>query len=360
MRCAVLCLAGLAGLVACGSSRGAAPGEDASPPADGGSGDDAPDADEEADVAHLPIWSTIAPNVDGDILAIWGSGSDDVFVGTDKASIAELRGGGLISWVVPGQGAIVAAGWGSAAEGAYATGDSAWLEQQGNHAQGGLFRYSGASVWDQVDSGTFYAVWGSSREDVYAVGPAGVSHSKGGGAFVGEKSAGTDVMSVWGSSATDVYVTTTGPMGAILHCAGDGDWLPVYPQAAEAPWLLWGSGKGDVYAVVSVGSATAPDARVVHSKADGHWMTEQVGSAATTFVAIGGNGADDVYVGGWEDDTLGRRGVLYHSAGDGQWSEVALPGSPYQVTSIWGGGAGAVYIGGFDKADGPTVLHAQR
>jgi hypothetical protein len=352
-----LALAALACLsAACGSGtpHPSSPSGDDASLRDAGADDGGTDA-----TADSLVWSVVGTNVQGDILAIWGSSEDDIFIGTDTPDVAELRSGGLLQWLVPGQGAMVGAGWGSAAQGAYAAGGSAWLEQAGTHAPGGLFQYTGSTVWQEVDTRAFFAVWGSSPDDLYAVGPGGVAHSIAGGPFVTEISAGTDVVSVWGSSATDVYVATTSDAGAVLHSGGDGGWSPVVAQKAGAAWTLWGSGAGDVYALVSLPSAAAPYARIVHSTADGGWNIESLGSPSTTLVALAGSGKGDVYAGGWQDGSP-RLGVLYHSAGDGQWSAVDLPGQPYQVTAIWCGGANDVYVGLFDAQEGPMVVHGQR
>jgi hypothetical protein len=350
MAAALTCLC-----AACGGTTG----HPAGTPSDAGSSnDEAGEAGNDGSSSSL-TWSMVNVSVQGDVLAIWGPGHYDVFVGTDTPYVFELDRGGMFQSVVPGQGAIVGAGWGGSMQGAYAAGASAWLEQAGMHAPGGLFQYTGSNVWQLVDSRTFTAVWGSSPDDVYAVGPGGVAHSIGGGPFAGETSAGTDVVSVWGSGAADVYVTTTSDAGAILHSSGDGGWSPVVSQQAGSAWTLWGSGPGDVYALVSLSSTAAPDARVLHSTADGEWSTASLGTPSTTLVAIGGSGKNDVYAGGWQDGSP-RFGVLFHSEGDGQWSPVDLPGQPYQVTAIWCGSANDVYVGLFDAQGGPMVLRGQR
>ncbi len=358
---ALACLCAACGNGAGHPSGGAQPGGPDGGSSSDGASPEASDANEEgADAAgDAMVWSVVSTNLQGDILTVWGSSDDDIFIGSDTPDVAELRSGGLVQSLVPGQGAIVGAGWGSSTQGAYAAGDSAWLEQAGKQAPGGLYQYTGSTVWQRIDSRAFYAVWGSSPDDVYAVGPAGVTHSIRGGSFVDETSAGTDVVSVWGSSATDVYVASTGDAGAILHSGGDGGWSPVVAQRAGAVWMLWGSGAGDVYALASLPSSTAPFARILHSTADGGWNTESLGSASTTLVALAGSGKGDVYAGGWQDGTP-RLGVLLHSAGDGQWSAVDLPGQPYQVTALWCGGANDVYVGLFDAEGGPMVLHGQR
>jgi hypothetical protein len=156
-------------------------------------------------------------------------------------------------------------------------------------------------------------------------------------------------------------VTTKNQLGTILHSAGDGHWQPVHTESGYEPWVIWGSGPGDVYAILSPDSFAGPSARVLHSKKSGAWVTEPVSDVPTMLVALWGSGPDDVYVGGWQESSAtGRVGVLFESAGDGQWLPVSLPGTVYDVRCIWGSGPNDVYVGVYDFNDGPVLLHGQR
>src|SRR5207244_9059781 len=76
---------------------------------------------------------------------------------------------------------------------------------------GTLLHSTGDDTWTAVPStpAGFYAVWGSSASNVYAVGASGVFHSRSGGFFTAEAVPGTP-LSVWGSGAADVYTTEIG------------------------------------------------------------------------------------------------------------------------------------------------------
>jgi hypothetical protein len=309
-------------------------------------------------------WTTVDVSlVEGDIVSVWGTSATDVYVGMDLAgSVYHLEAG--VPVLDSLQTTLVGGGWGSGPQDVFATGASAWLAKAGVGSNGGLFRSSGYDQWTSVASGVFDAVWGSSPTDVYAVGPGGVFHSTdAGGTFVQEHAAGTGIVSVWGSSAADVYVTTTSTLGTILHSAGDGTWKAVYSEPGFEPWGLWGSGPGDVYALLSPDSTSTLTAHVVHLAAatGGSWTTEVVDWGATKLVALWGSGRGDVYVGGWNEDASGKNagGALYHSTGHADWTRVDLPGSVYQVRSIWGSRAADVYAGIVDAQSGAVLLHGQ-
>jgi hypothetical protein len=294
--------------------------------------------------------------VEGDIVSIWGTSTNDVYVGMDQGgSVYHLESG--VPVLASLQTTLVGAGWGTGPQDVFAAGGSAWLAKLGLASNGGLFRSSGGDQWTSVASGVFDAVWGSSPNDVYAVGPAGVFHSKG-GAFVQEPAAGTDVVSVWGSGGGDVYVTSTSSTGTILHSAGDGAWTAAYSEAGFEPWAVWGSSPDDVYVVLSPDSTSAQTAHLAHLSG-GTWTPEVVDFGGTKLVALWGSGTGDVYAGGWNEDAAGKNagGALYHSSGHQDWTRVVLPGSVFQVRAIWGSSATDVYVGIVDGESGAVLLH---
>jgi hypothetical protein len=309
-------------------------------------------------------WTTVnASLVEGDIVSVWGTSASDIYVGMDLAgSVYHLEAG--VPVLNSLQTTLVGGGWGSSPQDVFAVGASAWLAKEGLASNGGLFHSKGDDQWTSVASGMFDSVWGSSPTDVYAAGPGGMFHSRGPGVFVQEPAAGTGLISVWGSGATDVYVTTTSAVGTVLHSAGDGTWNEAYSEPGFEPWALWGSGPGDVYALLSPDSTSTLTAHVVHSTgaAGGSWTTEVVDWGATKLVALWGSGSGDVYVGGWNEDASGKNagGALYHSTGHADWTRVDLPGSVYQVRAIWGSSAADVYVGIVDAESGAVLLHGGR
>ncbi len=331
----------------------------------GGDAADSSDApDDAAEVATPPApltltWTAVNANiVEGDITSIWGTGADDVYVGTDMGAIYHLSDG-IPSGKQLSTSTVVGAGWGADRENVYAAGASGWLAQAGLASAGGLYRLGLDGSWASTAAGTFYSVWGSSSGDVYAAGPAGVVHSVAGGPFNGEATDAGSFLSLWGSASDDVYATSAGPAGAIFHSSGDGAWQPISMPITGQPWAIWSSAPGDVYAIVSPAVSTAPSAYVLHSTADGGWTQEAVDTTFTTLVTLWGSGPQDVYAGGWQKGASGKTGVLYHSTGDGTWTGVPLPGRLYDLRAVWGSSAVDVYVGVFDIDDGPVLLHGQ-
>ncbi len=315
--------------------------------------------DEASDLPSTLNWTAVSANfVEGDIVSVWGTSSTDVYVGTDMESVYLLTGG-YATWtgLAP---QVIGAGWGSDPQAVYAVGASAWLESMGLMSSGGLFHYAGDKSWAPIAAGTFYSVWGSSANDVYAGGPGGIVHSIHGGSFVGESSDGgavpPNILSVWGTGPTDVYAGTS--TGAVLHSAGDGQWQASYAEPGSQAWAGWSSGPDDAYAILASGGSKDPTAHLVHSRS-GAWTSEPVSTTATTLVTLWGSSATDVYAGGWHVDSAGKGGDLFHSSGDGVWTRISLPGTPYDVRCIWGSGATDVYVAIYDVNDGPVLLHGQ-
>jgi hypothetical protein len=321
--------------------------------------DDASDASEAGDAPGAPrplTWSQSSADVgNGDVVSIWGSSDSDYYVGCDEHVVYAVHDRATRTTNIPSL--VVGAGWSSDPAHVYGAGASGWLAQAGTVSSGGVYQYVD-STWSLLTDGMFYAVWGSSADDVYAAGASGIVHSRGGGTFVSEST--VSALGVWGSGSGDVYASTADPVDTFLHSAGDGNWVPVHAQATGRAWAIWSSGPGDVYGVVSPVASGDPDAFVVHSTADGGWADESVGQPGSRLVAVWGSGPHDVYVAGWHAGTAGRIGDLFHSTGDGQWSRVELPGNLYEVTSVWGSGPDSVYVGVFDVDSGPLVLQGQR
>ncbi|MEZ4391722.1 MAG: hypothetical protein R3A48_11545 [Polyangiales bacterium] len=131
--------------------------------------------------------------------------------------------------------------------------------------QGGALLRSddGGARWRRVESGTqrtLTAVWGSGRDDLYAVGAGGVilvSADGGAGWTVLPRSTSDDLRAVRGRGRRDVYVV--GSSGVVLHTR---DGVQFIQEASNAPGDLLGLAlRGDdVFAVGVRGSITTRDA----------------------------------------------------------------------------------------------------
>jgi hypothetical protein len=325
------------------------------------------DSEEDAAVeasgpAYVPLaWAPLDANiVSGDIVCIWGSQASDVFVGLDTGGLCHLSNGIPLSGEVA-PGTVVGSGWAADSQTIYATGASAWLAQGGVSSVGGLYQLGEDGFWKMTLDGTVFSVWGTSANDVYAGGPAGIMHSIDGGPFNIEASGVGSVVSVWGTASSDVYAAISGSGGgSILHSAGDGTWQTLFGPAPGVPWAIWSGRSGELYAAFAPVSSSDPTAYIVHSQPDGSWKMETVDTSFIQLVTLWGSGPSDVYAGGWHEDSSGKTGALFHSTGNGQWTAVPLPSTTYDVRAVWGSSANDVYVGAFDTEAGPVLLHGSR
>ncbi|MGZ3440010.1 MAG: WD40/YVTN/BNR-like repeat-containing protein, partial [Polyangia bacterium] len=100
-----------------------------------------------------------------------------------------------------------------------------------------------------------FAVWGSSANDVWAVGaPGSVYHSTDDGATWQDVTPAAGVgglTGVWGSSANDVWIV--GARGAMRTEDAGKSWATVTLPAAIGLSAVWGSGPKDIYIVGGAG-----------------------------------------------------------------------------------------------------------
>lgn len=144
-----------------------------------------------------------------------------------------------------------------------AVGNAVWMGAQddiyvatGFSHTGAMYHGTGDGAWVSQDtqSHAFYAVWGSSRTDVYAVGEGGMMrHSSGGGAWqplVGGTT--SSLYSVWGSSAADVFVV--GGEGTILHTSDGATFVRQPSNVTITLRAVWGFDASNVFAVGQQGT----------------------------------------------------------------------------------------------------------
>jgi hypothetical protein len=176
------------------------------------------------------------------------------------------------------------------------------------------------------------AVWGTARDDVFAVGGSGtILHYDGSRWSEMESGTTADLRGVWGTASDDVFV-----MGGNRHWNGStwsgGSGPNIYRK-------VWGNGPNDVFA--------AGSQAVGHNDGSG-WSTfaDSTVLGEDTFVeAMWTSGPDDVIVGGFILDharavTFAR---LLRWDGD-QWSVVFEDSRPHEsVVGIWGTGPDDVW-----------------
>ncbi|MCI5131692.1 MAG: hypothetical protein D3904_09240, partial [Candidatus Electrothrix sp. EH2] len=118
-----------------------------------------------------------------------------------------------------------------------------------------LFVYTssdcGASCgWDVMESESDTAlrgIWGSSSDDIYAVGDAGVIlHNNGTRWAVMESGVVQSLYGIWGSASDKVYAV--GTAGTILHYDGTR-WAEMESGTDKILFGIWGFSETDVYVV---------------------------------------------------------------------------------------------------------------
>src|SRR5439155_304058 len=139
----------------------------------------------------------------------------------------------------------------------------------------------------QLGTGTYWAVWGATGNDVFAVGDDGSIWHYDGTSWTAQPSGTTQALyGVWGSGGTDVFAVGEG--GTILHYDGTG-WTAQPSATSEYVFGVWGSGGTDVFAVGTGGT-------IVHYNGTG-WTAQASGTSAYLDGVWGSGGTDGFAVG---------------------------------------------------------------
>jgi hypothetical protein len=190
--------------------------------------------------------------------------------------------------------------------------------------------------WKQHDCavvGGLNAVWGVSRNEVYAVGAQG-SIVKFDGSSCRPQVNGTfeTLRGVWGSSSADLWAVGDG--GAIVRSDG-GAWRPspVTPPTENNLAVIWGTARDDVFAVGEHGT-------ILHF--DGVAWRQQESGTDANLVALWGKSSRDVYV-------AGAGSTLLHFDG-ARWKNLLEDAPPLLgVDALWAAAGGGVYIVGVER-----------
>jgi len=220
--------------------------------------------------------------------------------------------------------------WGSSPEDVFAVGDS-----------GTILHYDG-TVWEPDISGTtlgLKGVWGSSSSDVFAVGSSGtILHYNGSSWSAMSSGTTTNLYGIWGSSSSDVFAV--GSSGTILHYNGSS-WSAMSSGTTTNLYGIWGSSSSDVFAVGSSGT-------ILHYNGSS-WSA--MGSGTTySLQAVWGSSTNDVIAVG--DHITFRR---YNGS---VWSSMKppVPMDWWTYWAVWGTSPNNLYVGSWalSQYDGST------
>ncbi|MCP4104383.1 MAG: hypothetical protein GY749_02430 [Desulfobacteraceae bacterium] len=212
--------------------------------------------------------------------------------------------------------------WGSTENNVFAVGKN-----------GAIIHYDG-SAWGEMASGSYNylrAVWGSSGNNVFAVGQGGVILHYNGTLWTEMESGVTeDLRDVWGSSGNNVFAV--GEKGVILRYNGIS-WIKAQPVTLNSLNSVWGSSENDVFAAGGIwGTVT-----MLHY--DGEKWTQMQADSINIPYDIWGSSGNNAFA-------AGNSGSVLHYTG-GTWKEMATNASQY-LQGIWGSSGKDVFAVGME------------
>jgi len=271
-----------------------------------------------------------------DLRAVHGTSSSDVFaVGAAGRQIMRYDG---TSWQAQDCGSVQSFYdvWCNTSSDVYAVG-----------ANGMIFHYDGAS-WDQMSgptTKTLTGVWGC-LTNIFAVGLDGtVLHNDGspGSDEWTEVDTGDErsLNAVWGTSANDVYAVGTykGPLtSVILHYDGTG-WTAMDTGLWYSMTDIWGTASDSIYVCGEGGTLLHYDGS--------DWTPIDTGTSRD-FTAIWGSSDSDIFL--LTDSASTEEDVLHYTGDEWRWEDA---GTHHTLNDIWGTSATDVFAVG----DSGTILH---
>jgi hypothetical protein len=243
------------------------------------------------------------------LLAIWGSGTNDVWAVGSKNTVLHWSG---TTWTptLSGTSGNLSGVWGSGSSDIWAVGGSG-----DSYEYGQSLRWNGATWTVSVSQSSceFYGVWGTSSSDVWAVGSADAMTESciyrcDGTAWKEHTGFATGPLKgIWGSAANDVWAVggNISDNGVISHW--DGSAWTVVAQGSELLELygltaVWGSSSSDVWAISSQNVAHWNGQAWAIEQCMGYAYSLAAGSTQPNCqegnFAVWGNMANDVWVAG--------------------------------------------------------------
>ncbi|MCP4350868.1 MAG: BACON domain-containing protein [Desulfobacterales bacterium] len=221
--------------------------------------------------------------------------------------------------------------WGTSENNVYAVGNA-----------GTILHYNG-NEWAEMSTDTLYYlrnVWGNSENNVFAVGEQGtILHYDGNEQGIWtemETRTSADLRSIWGSSGNNIFAVSK--QGAILRYDGT-NWETMPVTTLNSLYDIWGISENNVFTV----GGTWNSFIIFHY--DGNIWTEMPTDVLKNIpFSIWGSSRNNVFA-------VGDSGMIIHYAGS-IWKKMDSNTSKY-LRSIWGSSRNNVFAVGVDG----TILH---
>lgn len=258
------------------------------------------------------------------INGLWGTSSTNVWAVAADNTVLRWDG---ITWTVavPILAPDLADVWGSGPNDIFAVGAEA-----GPGGAGAILHWGGARWAPMTGIGTTRAlsgIWGSRRNDAWAVGDGGtILHWDGTRWGLVESHTTERLRGVWGSVGGPLWAV--GDHGTIL-CRTGADWERQDGLTDKVLYRVWGSGPRDVWAGGEMGT-------LLHFDGEG-WRRVEIG-LMDDIRGISGSGPGDVWI-------VGANSDAWHLSG-GTWSKV--PSQESLLLGVWVRGPNDLFVvGGF-------------
>jgi hypothetical protein len=326
----------------------------------------------DADCDHTSCpssWTwTIQATLGAGLNGVWGSSASDVYaVGgalnadTNKPTAGYIyHSDGSGSWTTAlktSDAEMFYAVWGASLSDVYAVGGM--YNASGVSTVDAIWRYNGKSWTSQSQQliGTvWYAVWGTSSSDVFLVGSVVqgvgvIAHWNGSAWSTTDPSGLVAIEGVYGKDSTDVYATyvNTNGIAGVLQYNGSS-WTNIFQRPSDTnDQFLVGIWRSST-TVYTVGweelQAEGPITPLIYEFLDGQWPSMPPGTSDSVgLYGVWGTSDTNIYaVGGDQSANLGVGIMLRYDTG--AWLPVTLPSGTEYLSAIWGSSPADVYAVG--------------